>query len=527
MNFSAKHKSDFQTEFKLLSTRSRHLLMRMRASDIHSFKEQVIDRFNIDIFSNLRNCGAQSNIELLNFKIKIDGLLPELSSPDVPIEIPTILNRKHKFEFNIEFDKLSRRSKHLLLRIDSSDIEGFKVNVIDKFYDSFFKGLRNCGSKSNKELLGFKSKVDQLILKYADYQSKGFFMELDIILRNNYFKSVEKDIFENHLMFRDNDCAYLTLEELAIKHNYTRERIRQYRVALLRKLKNTINSLSKSTSDWKSFFKKDIFIIDEGDVISVCATQEVDFTKNFLTFCLSSIEMPSYNFYSISKRPSYFSGFFVKHLPGFEFKRLFNDVKSLMSSKRDSDIIFQLKNFIPGYYSTINKYDSKAHKPIIVNALRGYAYLLSDNKNVVRVSGDELKFKRTTKKKIYEYLVNILEDFDRPLHFTEIYQECLKRDIKTKSETAVLSAILNRPKVFGLKGQGIYGLRKWGGYFGSIGDVAEKKLKENGGCLNWFELKDFLSRELIISEDSVNTVLFFYENEDRFTHKGSKVYLNK
>jgi hypothetical protein len=29
-----------------------------------------------------------------------------------------------------------------------------------------------------------------------------------------------------------------------------------------------------------------------------------------------------------------------------------------------------------------------------------------------------------------------------------------------------------------LKGQGIYGLKEWGGYFGSIGDVAEKYLNK-------------------------------------------------
>ena len=86
-------------------------------------------------------------------------------------------------------------------------------------------------------------------------------------------------------------------------------------------------------------------------------------------------------------------------------------------------------------------------------------------------------------------------------------------EAQNKMTTALsIHAIMQHyPKVFGLKGPGIYGLKKWGGYFGTIGDVAEKQIKEENQPMDRTGLIQILSRELYISQDSINTVLFYYE----------------
>ena len=49
-----------------------------------------------------------------------------------------------------------------------------------------------------------------------------------------------------------------------------------------------------------------------------------------------------------------------------------------------------------------------------------------------------------------------------------------------------------------------------------IGDVAERYLKEKGKPIYKKDLEEFLCSQLIISQDSINIILFGYENEDRF-----------
>ncbi len=102
------------------------------------------------------------------------------------------------------------------------------------------------------------------------------------------------------------------------------------------------------------------------------------------------------------------------------------------------------------------------------------------------------------------------------MHFSDIYMESIKRGFQIKSVESVHSTLIRRNDVFGLKGPGIYGLIEWGGYFGTIGDVAAKILEERNKPISRRELENILCRELYISKDSISVVLFGYELEKRF-----------
>lgn len=114
------------------------------------------------------------------------------------------------------------------------------------------------------------------------------------------------------------------------------------------------------------------------------------------------------------------------------------------------------------------------------------------------------------------------------MHFTELYEECIKREINISSATSIHSIVIRYSDIFGLKGPGIYGLIEWGGYFGKIGDVAEKILKERNEPIPWKEIEEILYRELYISQDSIREVLFHYELENRFVKiKDDKIALKE
>jgi hypothetical protein len=152
----------------------------------------------------------------------------------------------------------------------------------------------------------------------------------------------------------------------------------------------------------------------------------------------------------------------------------------------------------------------------------------SDAANEIQLTRNFIIIKRNTKKLKHEFIVDILNEYKKPMHFTELYEECLKRNIKVTSALAIHGLMQHYPEVFGLKGQGMYGLKEWGGRFGTIGDVAEQIIKEKNQPIDRRELINTLCRELYVSQDSVSTVLFFYEPEKRFIKwKNDKVGLHE
>ena len=102
------------------------------------------------------------------------------------------------------------------------------------------------------------------------------------------------------------------------------------------------------------------------------------------------------------------------------------------------------------------------------------------------------------------------------MHFVELYKEAVKRGYPIKSDMGVHSTLINHSDIFGLKGAGIFNLRKYGGYFGTIGNVAEKYLRERAMPVSLSDLERFINKELIISKYSIRMVLFKYKHEDRF-----------
>ena len=437
---------------------------------------------------------------------------------------PMLFDNGHAFEFNSAFEKLGNRAKHILERIGANNIQEFYDSVIPNYYPDYFIDLRNCGIAANQELCHFKSKVDDIIDNHYLYKSNGLFDDINRVINNGFLKDVEYDIFENHFLFNVSKKTWLTLDQIATRNGLTRERIRQYKVSLLPKLESLIVNLWQ-TNTTSPYVQEEFFSVNEKLVRIINERESVCYSSNFITYVFSCIVEPIYEFHPIDIKPPNFHGLFTSPISGFNWKALLNDVSQLMNSKRTENIEFLLINFISGYFQKSAMYNSEIHKKRIVDNLIFYSELVNTQKNKFLVTEDSLTFIRTTKKKVYEYIVDLLNEQKQPMHFVEIYDEFKRRGIKATSPTAIQGAMMGQPEVFGLKGQGIYGLLEWGGYFGTIGDVAEQLLRERNGPIPWIELRDFLARELVISEDSINTVLFFYEGESRFVHKGPKVHL--
>ena len=171
-----------------------------------------------------------------------------------------------------------------------------------------------------------------------------------------------------------------------------------------------------------------------------------------------------------------------------------------------------------------------------IKTVRKYIYKYKQSK-AKKIIGSELIFdnerhtiiiKKNEKKQQYEYLIELLREFGHPMHFTDLFKLCVSRNIEFKSDINVHATLQRYDNFFGLKGPGTYGLKEWGGCFGSIGDVSEKYLKDNNCPVYQKELEEFICSELIVSQDSIREVLFNYLPEKRFVRiKGGMVGLKE
>jgi hypothetical protein len=141
---------------------------------------------------------------------------------------------------------------------------------------------------------------------------------------------------------------------------------------------------------------------------------------------------------------------------------------------------------------------------------------------------DQQIFYRNRKRTLASHIIEILENSDKPLHYSKIHQELVLRGAKTKSEQSTHGCLFNKSEIFGLKGQGIFDLRSKGGLFGTIGDVAEQILTKRNAPVHIHILEHLICRELMVSKKSIRPILFSYRSENRFIRdKSGNVSLKK
>jgi hypothetical protein len=92
----------------------------------------------------------------------------------------------------------------------------------------------------------------------------------------------------------------------------------------------------------------------------------------------------------------------------------------------------------------------------------------------------------------------------------------ISNDNESTTEQSVHSILINRNKIFGLKGFGIFDLRSKGGLFGTICSVAEQLLREKNKPIPIQELENLICKELVVNKNSIQSGLFYYGKETFF-----------
>lgn len=164
-----------------------------------------------------------------------------------------------------------------------------------------------------------------------------------------------------------------------------------------------------------------------------------------------------------------------------------------------------------------SKLDGHEH-PSHVEALSG----LSKNLAKLKDMWGHIKWPLVNPRNIRDKIYVVLQDKQKPLHFSEIAQEISKSDFARKDVTTqAIHNELIKDKRFVLIGRGIYALKEWGYSSGTVSDIIEEVLKDAGKPVHRNEIVKQVLRRRQVKE---TTILLNLQNRDRFVRVGKDEY---
>jgi hypothetical protein len=446
-----------------------------------------------DGFLSIRNCGVKVNTELINICRKYEDSITHIEQEGDIESTPFV----------------------------SLEIE-LKVSPIEEF------------------LLGMKvtkSDIETILKSTSEFSEPPLFKILDYLINVEFFfnSKLKTKIFKETFNFYQSQNSY-TLEGIGKEVKLTRERIRQIRETLIDKLRYGFHR--KQFSDFQRLF---LGYIDSTEQPYICTTEEnlkmindregTTFSKSFIIFILSKVfsddfdKLNDFDDFVNTKRSK--KEFKIENIylvnegltNQFDFKKFvkFLEVKVNNKQKRTPTITY---DFIFQKFKKIVLTDYQSIKELITVIIK------NEFNSFLEFVPEGLQWIQKNKPTIKSFIVDILKDSDSPLHYSEIYKEISTQGHIT-TENNVHSILVRETSTFGLKGSGIYELRSKGGLFGSIGDVTEKILTDYGCGIDFPSLKRLLLQELIVSEKSIDTVLFIYDKKKRFIRINDFVFLTK
>lgn len=528
----------FQKEYNRLSRRAQKILADIGIVSFNTAYNYYMKRQDNLDFKYLRNIGKKTNAELSIFfeeleeyfnseiatvkeEIASKQTLPAGADHSIQKNNIPVFNNKMEIEYQKELNDISARSKNILRFVNADSLKGFYTFFFIR-YPSNWK-IRKCGKFSKEEIIKFKKIIAELIDKYKSISIKsGLFSDFEI-----YFQDPELLDYKSRMVFdryfeihKSNKKE--TLAAIGNDLNLTRERIRQIGLKYHKTIHSILVELTKSGfTDINQYFKDDFFIIDDSYEKMIYTNEGTNFSKHFICYALSLVIPDHYKFYNVNDKLTEFSGIFYRNdlllnIPGCLDLIRDMHLKSKKSSLNKIELVRIIE--LTGFTGKSQTVESTFRDATIQLAgiIGLYNNFLPKITSKLIIKDSFLFFKINPQGCIYEKVIEVLKTKNKPMHYKEIYQCFIENNLKVASAPTLHQAIINHPEYFGLKGPGTYGLKEWGGYFGTIGDVTEQLLIERNAPISRDDLIEILCHELIISRESIMCVLFNYKKEGRF-----------
>lgn len=492
-----------------ISVRSYHVC---KQNDLNSIKDLKDYYFKYKSFDRLKNCGRKSNEELIkicfNYQEEHSICSNDYLEKEKPLKtIISELTRLQREVINsfilVNTNSLSVRSKNaILFHLNNNlKIKNFADNIL--LEENFqVNKIKNVGTKSIPELEIYIVLIKDFIFEVNESTNEKHLISLknNFLIQHTFSISrIPKEILESESIFLltnfllNNNALFdqtntfiikkafkvyksqipSTLEGIANEVNLTRERVRQIRKESLDEFFKKLLFIKNFNDDLFQKYNIDInsnqIEIDEDIVSTINKTNKINFSREFTTYILfvylnnsfsligniEDVLLPKYfnarnrhnwnNFYLIEK----------KITREIDFNSLVNDIKNRISNRIVESYSFNFKSYLSRFLTNNNIEFLYLAFPIAERIINEEFELYLD-------LDENLIFKRNTHKQVPEYIIEALEDLNKPSKLSDIYNWISNQYPEaTKSKEALRGSCQRSNKIIYFGRSSTFGLKKW------------------------------------------------------------------
>jgi len=451
-----------------------------------------------------------------------------------------------------EINNLSERTKKVCL---NGSLDNLYKILAYYFKNRTFKQVRNCGEKTNNELIEMSKNYisdhdispndleldeDNYLfdkLKFYCYTRYGIgsdtaepYRQYFLMRRFPIFKFLseilkselsdrEYFIFRHNFHFLKNE-EKMTLQAIGDIYDITRERVRQIALYIPTKLREILSIFNeelyytRNYYDYKVDSNKNFIVMDEMHANKLNRYEYLDYTPKFYTYAFAELynefsplflndKYPHNIYFLVNKK--------IQHK--YDFQGFFEDVYNLVNQRVEEDYTLDYLKLIRKHIQDKDEKTFKIAKPFCDKLILKEFALYKDKQN-------RLHIKRNTLKKISEYIIEVMEEYKKPMTLNEICDALYKKKIRVPQNIESLrSSILSIDEVTAIGKTSTYALKKWGNVkTGTIKELVNEYLKGYDDPVHISEISDFVNRfrktnnKNILSNlklDKTNTFIFF------------------
>jgi len=390
-------------------------------------------------------------------------------------------------------ENLSERTKNVCLKGSLDTLYKILAYFLK---NENFKKIRNCGEKTNQELIalskkyiaaydidldnlemndeniiferfkffcfenfGIPSKDTEVYREYFNNKRFPMFSYVTEILKQ-VFNEREYYIFEHNFGYLQNQSK-MTLQSIGDIYEITRERIRQISQMIPYKLEETVSRFSRDQDYLKNYFhykldvRADYILIDGITASRINSLEDLDYTAKFYALIFSILYGKSYKMFQ-EKDVTYKNYFLViaDLDKAFDFTGFYNELLRRLDLRIEETYGIDFDSFIKDFF----KGESTDYNERVKVVCHDIA---TSELNLV-VADNKIFFKRNTLIKLSEYITEILEENGAPMKLKEIHEELALRTHKAPHNIESLrSSILSIDNVIAIGKTSTYSMANW------------------------------------------------------------------
>jgi len=425
-------------------------------------------------------------------------------------------------------ENLSERTKNVCLK---GSLDTLHKILIYYFKNESFKKIRNCGEKTNKELIALSKKyIKEYQIEPEDLEFSDSFLVFEkfkiFCFENFGIPSTETEKFREAFFKKDytlfsylielfkyvlNEREYfifkhnfgyfdskdkMTLQSIGDMYDITRERIRQISQMIPYKLEEAMELLATEQSfildllKYKLKKREDHILIDDETAVQINKKEDVNLTSKFYALIFGILYSRRYGMFQ-NKEKSYNEYFIIRNdlLRKFDFEGFFNEITERLEKRIEED-------YNVSFNELTEKHLKNKDKDILNRSRTICKKIVQDEFMLELTYEGMIVFKRNTLIKLSEYITEILDEFQTPMTLKDIHKELVKRTNKAPQNIESLrSSILSIDNIVAIGKTSTYAMDHWDNVkTGTIKELVKEYLSNYDEPKHISEIADHITK---------------------------------